>query len=106
MPEKLGETNVRGVDHSKDSTFAGYTGEPPGSTDPDFPRWRSFAPALFHRHNLFRIIFSVGSKRFRAPKKNRGTAKDYHAKETNGFVSRPIFHGVFLFLLLTQQPLK
>src|SRR4029077_5226058 len=95
MPEKLAEADVRGVDHSPYSTVAGYTRQPPRSTDPDFPQWRSFAPALFDRHNFFRIVLAVGSEWFRPCEKNSGTAKENRRqKETNGFVSRPIIHGL------------
>src|SRR5262249_5292825 len=95
MSENLVETDVYVADDSLHSDVARQTGKPPRSSDTDFPWWRSFAPALFHRHNFFRIIFSVGSKRVRAPKKNRGTAKENcHQNEIDGFVSCPVIHGL------------
>jgi hypothetical protein len=105
MPEKLAEADVRRADQSQDSTFAGYTRQPPWSTDPDFKWLRSFAPAFFHRHNFFRIVFAVSRKRFRPREKNAGTAdEDCNQNEANGFLSRPIVHNVFVSFLITPLP--
>src|SRR5262249_39935930 len=102
MPEKLAEGNVRIVDQSQDSTFAGYTRQPPWNTDPDFKWLRGFAPAFFQRHNSFRIVFVVGRRRFRPSKKNRRAASESCHEETNEFLSRPIVHSALVFLLVTS----
>src|SRR5262249_53134440 len=57
--KQLLKLDVYRVDNSLYSAFTRQTGEPPGSTDADFPKGRSFAPALFKRRHFFRIIFSV-----------------------------------------------
>src|SRR4029453_5558959 len=100
MMEQGIETDIRVGLATLASTIARYTCQPPGSTDPDFPQWWSFAPALFDQRNLLRIIFAVASRQFGSRQKHGGTAEENcQYQEANRLVSRPIVHGALAALL-------